>query len=123
MVTYRIVAVMYVVVGVSHWRHAARWVELFELVLAHRHGAWIIALYTAPVGLLILITHNVWVWEWRLIATLTGLAMTLKSALYFLFPDIVKRIARTKVITVAGFHRAGLIMTLVGLGLCFDAFL
>jgi hypothetical protein len=44
---------------------------------------------TLPIGLIIIFVHNIWT-GWSIIVTLIGWVLTIKSAFYLLFPQIVK---------------------------------
>ena len=47
-------------------------------------------LFAAAIGTVILITHNVWVWNWTVIITLFGWLGLLKGFMLLVFPKSVR---------------------------------
>ena len=47
-------------------------------------------------GILLVTSHNMWVWDWRLVITILGWTILLKGILRIFFPDAVKRLIEKK---------------------------
>jgi len=56
----------------------------------------IIGMYTLPTGLVILLGHNIWAWDWPVVVTIAGWGMTIKATLYLIFPALPNRMAGEK---------------------------
>src|SRR5690348_1675841 len=80
------VAVAVLATGLSHALQAARWAELFGDLLDRPYAALYIGVFTLPLGLFIVLTHNVWVVGLPVVVTLLGWAWTCKGLLYLLWP-------------------------------------
>ena len=52
------------------------------------------AFITFVLGLIMVVMHNVWVGDWRVLITLAGWSMFLKGGLYLLFPKTSESLVR-----------------------------
>jgi hypothetical protein len=82
----RVFSVSLLVVGVSHLTQPRLWRDFFIALKATGFAGIIIAMFTLPQGLLIILGHNIWVADLRLIITIFGWGMTIKSVTYAIFP-------------------------------------
>jgi hypothetical protein len=85
----------------------------------------IIGMYTLPTGLIILLGHNVWAWDWPVFVTIAGWGMTTKATIYLLFPAIPNRMIDNadrwqKAYSV--FRVVGAVMSVLGAVLTWQAF-
>jgi uncharacterized protein YjeT (DUF2065 family) len=87
----RIFAPAFVLMGLSHLLQPQLWVRFFEAVKQTGLAAAIIPLYTLPFGLVLIVGHNVWSWDWPLALTIAGWGMVIKSAAYLLVPALAER--------------------------------
>ncbi len=79
------------ILGLSHVVCPKAWSGLFsDLFVRPYSGLWI-GMLTLPVGLLLVVTHNIWVADLGLIVTLLGWAWTIKGTLYLLVPGLPAR--------------------------------
>ena len=70
---------------------------------------------TLPLGLVLVVGHNVWAWDWPVFLTVAGWAMTIKSALYLLVPQAVERMLQKQMAkSLTNFRIAGAVMAVVG---------
>ena len=81
----------YLIIGISHLLRPQVSVSFF-LYLREKGeiAAFLNSFLHIPLGLLIVVFHNVWTWP-QLIVTLVGWSLTLKGTLYFLFPNLALR--------------------------------
>lgn len=78
---------------------------------------------TTILGLLVVLSHNVWVWDWSLLITLLGWATLIKGAVMLLFPKAsmaISRFYQGKSGLVVG---AGLVGLVIGLVLSYYGFM
>jgi hypothetical protein len=87
----RFFAVSLLVVGVSHLIQPRLWRDFFILIKRTGVAGIIIAMYTFPLGLSIILCHNLWVWDVPVIITISGWGMMIKSLLYALVPGVAER--------------------------------
>ena len=82
----KLTALFFFVTGVSHIVQPRVWVRFFIILREKGEvGSFFNALVHFPLGAFIVAFHNVWHGV-PLIVTLIGWGLTLKSAIYFLFP-------------------------------------
>ena len=91
MLLERFYAVSFLAVGISHILQAQMWANFFTALRKTGYAALIIAMFTLPQGLAIVIWHNVWVWDLPVLLTVCGWGMTLKSVNYMVNPRIADR--------------------------------
>ena len=89
----RVVALVYLIMGLSCIVQARMWRELSLELLNSPNSLVRWSLQWLPLGLIVILGHNLWVTDWRIIVTLIGWVVTLKCVLYLLFPrwsDFIK---------------------------------
>ncbi len=84
-------ALTLVIIGLSHAAQPRLWAEFFNAMKATGYAPLIIGMYTLPTGLVILLGHNIWAWDWPVFVTIFGWSMTLKATLYLIFPTLPNR--------------------------------
>jgi hypothetical protein len=77
--------------GLSHALQPSRWAALFGDLLPRPCAALYIGIFTLPLGLLIVLTHNVWVLGLPVVVTVIGWAWTVKSVGYLLYPRALEK--------------------------------
>jgi uncharacterized protein YjeT (DUF2065 family) len=91
LVLQKIFALVFVIIGLSHIVQPKAWAEFFTVVKNTGVAGLIIAMYTLPVGLVLVVTHNRWGWDWPVLLTLAGWGMTVKGAVYIVAPAVADR--------------------------------
>lgn len=74
------------------------------------------------IGALLVVSHQVWVFDWRIVITLLGWAMLIKGILRILFPEAVVRMIEKKQ-TNSWFIAAEIIAFLLGIYLLYYGFI
>ena len=87
----RYFAISMLAVGLSHIAMARQWRDFFLRLRETGVAGIIITMYTFPLGLLIVLGHNIWVFDLPVIVTVCGWGMMLKSASYALIPGQAER--------------------------------
>ena len=112
----------FLLVGLSHALQPQLWVRFFEAIRKSGLAAVIIPLYTLPFGLLLVVVHNLWVWDWPLFLTIAGWGMTMKSVLYLLVPRLADRMLEKRMATtVRGYQIVGAVAAFFGAIITFRA--
>jgi hypothetical protein len=87
----RYFALSLLAVGLSHVAQPRLWRDFFLAVKQTGFAGIIIAAFTFPLGLLLVLGHNVWVFDLPVIVTLCGWGMTIKSLSYAVLPGRAER--------------------------------
>jgi hypothetical protein len=66
----RVVAPGFLLMGLSHLLQPRLSVRFFELVRQTGAAGMIIPMYTLPLGLVLIVGHNRWVWDWPVFLTM-----------------------------------------------------
>jgi uncharacterized protein YjeT (DUF2065 family) len=112
----RLTALAFIITGLSHLAAPRAWIRFFVNMRERGEAGGILNAYLhIPLGLLIVAFH--WVWTWpEIVVTLIGCALTLKGALYFVWPGLALRsMARLDEQHALRFQIAGLFAVLLGL--------
>ncbi len=80
---------------------------------------YLFGLIDLAAGLAIILTHNVWVVNWRLLITLIGWLMLLRGVARTLIPDTIMAFAAKRVDNKQFFLVSGVVLVILGLVLCF----
>jgi uncharacterized protein YjeT (DUF2065 family) len=107
-------AVGFAVFGFSHLLHPRRWAAVFLPLGESDTGGLLVATFTLPLSLIVVLAHNVWVWGVPVIVTLIGWAMVAKSLVYLFVPNAFRLMIRDCQRTQRAFRIAGVVMILVG---------
>ena len=75
-----------------------------------------------PVGLAIVITHNVWVADWRVLITLFGWIAILAGIARILMPDAMRSVGRSMTENTVLIAVPGVLMALLGAYLAYQGF-
>jgi uncharacterized protein YjeT (DUF2065 family) len=115
-------AVGWLTFGLSHLLYPRKWAALFLPLRERDTGGLLLGLFNLPIGLVVVIGHNVWVWGIPLVVTLAGWVMVLKSVVYLLFPGTLSRVMPTEERMERAFRIAGAVSILLGALLIYDSF-
>jgi uncharacterized protein YjeT (DUF2065 family) len=118
-------ALSVVIYGLSHVAQPRMWADFFLAMKRTGYAPFIIPFYTLPIGLVLILGHNRWVWDWPVVATIAGWGMTTKCVLYLIFPQLPNRMIENAdrwQEKYAGFRVAGGFMAIVGAIVAWHAF-
>ena len=115
-------AIGWLIFGFSHVLYPAKWAALFLPLRERETGGLLLALFNLPLGLVVVLGHNVWVWGIPVAVTLAGWVMILKSVVYLLFPRALSRVMPTNERMESAFRIAGAVSMLLGALLSYDSF-
>jgi hypothetical protein len=88
----KIFSVAILIYGFSHFLQAKRWAKFLSILLQIEQDPFIIGSLTLPLGLFIVIGHNIWVLDFPVIITVCGWGMVVKSCAYLLISGCIKMI-------------------------------
>ena len=109
-------AALLLILGISHLACPGAWSGLFVDLIERPYGGLWIGMLTLPVGLTLIVTHNVWVADLSVIVTLLGWGWTIKGTLYLLVPDLPARKFTRLIERPRHFVLAGVCLCLFGVG-------
>ena len=115
-------AIGWLIFGLSHLLYPAKWAALFRPLRERETGGLLLALFNLPLGLVVVLGHNIWVWGIPVAVTVAGWVMILKSVVYLLFPRALSRVMPTDERMESAFRIAGAVSMLLGALLSYDSF-
>jgi hypothetical protein len=85
----KLVAIFFLVTGLSHILQPRVWVQFFIMLREKGEvGSFVNAFIHFPLGAFIVAFHQVWHGLPGMLVTLVGWGLTIKGAIYFLFPRL-----------------------------------
>jgi uncharacterized protein YjeT (DUF2065 family) len=115
-------AIFWVVCGVSHALHPAKWAAFLLPFRERETGGLVLASMSFPIGLVIILGHNIWVWDLPVIVTVAGWMTTVKSVIYLLFPRAHTKVMSANIRPERGLRIIGLVLIVLGAVSGYDAF-
>jgi len=114
-------AIGWLIFGLSHLLYPVQWTALFLSVRERGAGGFLLGLFYLPLGLSVVLAHNVWVWGIPVAVTLAGWVMVVKSLVYLLDQGALLRVMPTGKRMERGFRIVGGIAILLGAWLIYDS--
>lgn len=115
-------AIGFLVFGLSHLLYPGKWAAAFLPLRESDTGGLLVATFTLPLGLIVVLAHNIWVWGIPVIVTLIGWAMIVKSLLYLFIPRALLLMMRDCQRSPRAFKIAGVVGILLGALLVYESF-
>ena len=107
-------AIGLLIFGLSHLLYPDPWAAAFLPLRERAEGGLVLATFTMPLGLAVVLAHNVWVWGLPVIVTLMGWAMIVKSLFYLFVPRATSLLMADKQRMHAAFRVAGVVGIVLG---------
>jgi hypothetical protein len=115
----KLIGPIMLVVGVAVFVNAAVFRAMADEFLRNRALMYLSGLLIMPVGIAIILTHNVWVAGWPVLITVLGWLMAIGGAIRILIPDKLEPIGRNLLKTPMMTPIVGGIWLAIGAIFCF----
>jgi hypothetical protein len=119
----RLIGPVMLVVGLAVFANQRAFRDMAEEFLASRALLFLSGLLIMPMGLAIVLTHNVWTADWRVLVTLFGWLNAIGGAVRLLAPNTVMRTGRAMLRQPYFVTVAAAIWVVLGLLFCLFGFL
>jgi hypothetical protein len=118
----RFLSVSWLIIGLSHVLHPRVWTALLLPLRDRDTGGFVIGALSLPLGLVVVLGHNLWVWDLPVIVTVVGWATTIKSVAYLLLPRAHARVMADGARVERGVRVVGAVMFALAAVAAYDAF-
>ena len=115
-------AIGWLIFGISHLLYPAEWAALFLPLRERATGGLLLATFYLPLGLAVVLAHNVWVLGLPVVVTLAGWILVVKSLVYLFYPRALFAIMPGNGRMKNGFRIAGLITFVLGALMTYQSF-
>jgi hypothetical protein len=119
----RLIGPVMLVVGLAVFANQRAFRDMAEEFLASRALLFLSGLLIMPMGLAIVLTHNVWTADWRVLVTLFGWLNAIGGAVRLVAPETVMRTGRAMLRRPYFTPIAAAIWVVLGLLFCLFGFL
>jgi hypothetical protein len=117
----RFFAASLMIVSASHLAQPVMWRDFFVAVRRTGYAGIIIAAFTLPLGLAIVIGHNVWVAGVPVVLTIAGWGMVIKSVTYLMIRHRTDRMIPDGLHSVAMYRWGGALGVILGALVLYDS--
>jgi hypothetical protein len=118
----RLIGPVMLVVGIAVFLNQRAFRDMAEEFLASRALLFLSGLLVMPMGLAIVLVHNIWTADWRVLITLFGWVNTIGGAVRLLAPDRVMETGRAMLRRPGFVTIAAAIWVVLGLLFCLFGF-
>ena len=121
----QIIGIYFLVVGISALIKSKEWQHVLKHLMEHEHTAlvYVAAIFTFILGLIVVLSHNVWTGDApTIIATVVGWLILVKGATYFLLPNPVWVSWMRKINSLKLFKIVGVIYIIIGAYMAYNGF-
>jgi hypothetical protein len=115
----RLIGPIWIVLGASLVINANAYTAMAQEFVASRSLVYLAGTFALTGGVAIVLTHNVWAADWRIIITLFGWIATLAGVTRLLFPDHVRRLGRSMLASERPILITGIVWVILGAVLSF----
>jgi hypothetical protein len=114
---------MLAVFGLAFAIHRKIYTAMAQEFIGSRSLVYLAGACALTGGLALVLTHNVWAGDWRVLITLIGWMATIAGALRLLLPDMVRRVGGDMFVSEKPVFITGIIWAVIGLILCYAGYL
>lgn len=119
----KLIGPIFLIVGIGLLLNGDRYRAVVDEVMSSHTLLYIFGAIALTGGLAIVLTHNIWVWDWPVIITIVGWLMIVRGSLRIVIPQQVEDLARKM---VAGWSNilliSGLLVITLGVFLCWKGY-
>jgi hypothetical protein len=119
----RLIGPIVLIAGIGMLTHQAVYRQIAEESLASHALVYLNGLLTGAAGLAIVLAHNVWEPDWRLLITLLGWFVAIGGAVRILVPQATRQHGSRIVTRPTSVTITGIVYLVIGLVLCFFGYL
>ncbi len=119
----KLIGPIFVIVGTGLLLNGDRYRAVADEVMSSHTLLYIFGAIALTGGLAIVLTHNIWVWDWPVIITIVGWLMIVRGSFRIVFPQQVEDLARKMVARWSNILLiSGLLVIALGAFLCWKGF-
>ncbi|MDH3886406.1 MAG: hypothetical protein OET63_19450 [Desulfobacterales bacterium] len=119
----KLIGPIFLIVGIGLLLNGDRYRAVVDELMSSHTLLYIFGAIALTGGLAIVLTHNIWVWDWPVIITIVGWLMIVRGSLRIVIPQQVEDLARKM---VAGWSNilliSGLLVITLGAFLCWKGY-
>lgn len=118
----KIVGLYMLIIGIAILWHMDEFKQIVQSIMQDKPLMLVTGFFTLILGLIMIVSHNIWQWNWRLINTLVGCIVLLKGAGLILYPHLMDQLTVAFLKNSAVGYSAAVVDILLGSVLCYHSF-
>ena len=119
----KLIGPIFLIIGIGLLLNRDRYRAVVEEVMASHTLLYAFGALAITGGIAIILTHNVWVWDWPVIITIVGWLMVVRGTLRIIMPRQVEYLATKTIVRWPNLlFGSGLLLIPLGAFLCWKGF-
>lgn len=88
----KVIGIYQIIISAMMLMNMNRFTSMIYILITNAPLMLIIGSFTLILGILLVVSHNIWQWSWRIIVTLVAWIVLLKGISIILFPEFIDKI-------------------------------
>jgi len=118
----KVVGLYLLIISIALLNNRANFMRMVDDLVSSPGVTAVSGIVALILGILMVVVHNIWVWDWRVVLTLLAWITLLKGVLRLFVPDSIERMAKWYH-NRAFYYGTGILTLLLGVFLCYHGFL
>lgn len=118
----RLIGPLFVIVGVGVLLNPAHYGRMLESFLTNSELYYFSGAVAFAIGMAVILHHNLWVADWRVVITIIGWLSLFKGVARILFPTLGGRLAGSLVASSWSLNASAILVLVVGAWLSYEGF-
>lgn len=118
----KIIGIYLIIVSLALLINAKRFKSIIDDIMAHPGLQLVMGFNILVIGILLVVTHNIWVYSWEVLITIIAWIALFKGILNVAFPSYAKKFVKSCVRSKNTLVVFGIIDLAIGLFLCYTGF-
>lgn len=118
----KVIGIYFVIVSIALLCNMQQFTAYVSSLITDVPVMFVTGFFTLILGILLLVGHQVWEWNWRVIITIVGWLTFVKGASIIFYPQFIDRISMSFVQNTNFAYIAAIVDLILGLILCYFGF-
>jgi len=118
----KVIGIYCILLSIAMFTQMQQFMDYVNRLLNDNPLMFVSGFFTLILGILLIVTHNIWQWSWRTLITLVAWIVFLKGATIIFFPQFIDRLSMHFVQSTSFAYCAAGLDLILGLVLCYFGF-
>ncbi|MFZ2315351.1 MAG: hypothetical protein WAW86_06820 [Gammaproteobacteria bacterium] len=118
----RVLGIYLIIISLSMLLQMQVFFERVNALIGNPALMFVVGFFTLILGVLVVVGHNVWRWDWRVLITIIGWLILLKGASIIFYPQFIDHATALFIQNMTVAYVVGGIDLLLGVVLCYFGF-
>jgi hypothetical protein len=110
------------IVSVATLANMEHFIQMVDALLSNAPLMFVTGFFTLILGILFVLSHNIWQWDWRLMITIFAWMTLLKGASIILYPQLISVASMLFIQDTMSVYISAILDAILGVLLCYFGF-